>query len=681
MPFRDKYTTFWFNDISSETMKVWVTNNKDIEFKATPNFTDTFVNPVASQIRYHTNTTISSNDFQVKCIAIGINLLEWRAIENWLSPLSKGKLHFDFNQNTYYEVKVSKMVKGSSFIAGANHILNEDTYNVEFTIEFTTTSDWAALGPQVVVPINETFTEKDKVVLVLVDRPDGCAVSQAFFNADYNDMTSNPENWNNANWWSNKLLSTEPSSTTLKTFLSGSQKDAMVACLKSSLESHQIVTLSSTVNNKFGMPAIYNLSKSINTTIPSKDAITVDAAKQRGRKYITQPTLLVNKTLYLDEEFYAKMSSDTGGNISYSNYNYYLLDGSVTTSEQLTNVKNYSVLLPNQIGYIRHQETVSGESQMVFSNPSDDNVYGILTNTAVTEDGLTLYGMSVLFTASSEAAFQHCPFYYLEDESTYAIMNAGAYDSYPDLYLDLGLTIETAVKKEGELLYQYDVAVQNVTLGVDGRTGFVTFNNLLADSATLTGSGGQTKLVEQSINNGIFNIPSGNPELLKVRIFGITKPAFKVKKDGVEKVEDIKVVQIFFQPVGEFKYPRNGKFAALLFSSIGKEAVYNSGFYPLVSSNFVNADLYGSRINNYLFSANCMLSYNQISAGSNMWVLTIPEADFIGCTLCDMSKVGEDGSVTKPPYMYLSLCDYTEASIATDTSMASYALLQTRDVF
>lgn len=684
MPFRDKYTNFWFNDISSETMKVWLTNSKDIEFKATPNFTDAFVNPVSSQIRYHTGTTFSSNDFQLKCIAIGVNMLEWRAIENWLSPLAKGKLQFEFNDNTYYDVKVSKQVKGTSFIAGTNHILNTDTYNIEFTVEFTTTSDWAALGPQVVVPINETYTEKNKVTMLLVNSP-VAGVSTARFTYDYNTMTANPNNWAKLEWWTKGLDTTHEYTDEILAKLNGGSTTSkqMMECLKLSLQSHLIVTTSSAVNNKYGMPIIHNRSKSMNNIWPMSGSVTVKDTDRAGRKYITEPTLLVNKTIYLDEELFKNMEkpiAQGGGGISYSNYNYYLLDGSVTSDSVLTAELKYSSLRPNLVGYIRRQELSDGTVAMIVSNPSEHNIYGILGDATIGASGTTFYGLPIMFCASSDEAFKYCPFYYLEDDSTYAIMNAGSYEAYPDLYLDLGLTISTTVKKEKELLYNYNVSVQNTTLGVDGRTGFVTFNNLLADSATLTGDGGKTKVVESSTNNGVFSIPSGNPELLRVRVFGITHP--KMKMSATAPAEDIEITQIYFQPVGEFKYSRNGKFAAMLFSSICREAVYDAGFYPLVNEKFVNAGVYGSKINDYIFSTNAFLSYNAVSSGINMWVLTMPTKDFVGCSLCDPTILdASTGALKTSQYMYLSLCDYTEASIETDTSMSSYIMMQTRDAY
>ena len=655
MPFRDNYTTFWFNDISSETMKVWVTNSKDIEFKATPNFADAFVNPVASQVRYHTNTTFSGNDFQVKCIAVGVNMLEWRAIENWLSPLAKGKLQFDFNDNTYYTVKVSKQVKGKVFVSGTNHIYNNDTYNIEFTVDFTTTSDWAALGPQVVVPINEIYKDNAVVEMTLIDSPVTSVKKIKFVDGyTYNYMTADYSQWDKADWWRAGLSDAKSDHQLIKAALTDSRSTSMVECLKTSLAAYNVVSLSSSINNKFAMPIIYNKTMSNNTTYPEKGEAYIKLENRKGRKYITEPTLLVNKTIYLDETFYeAFQKTEGGGGGNYSNYNYYLLDGAIDHTGTLTATTNFKQLIPHVMAYIRQQTLQSGKHQMILTNYNNESDYGIVAPIPLGGEGFTFYGMSVLFTASSADAYKYCPFYYLEDDNTYAVMNAGSYDCYPDLFLDLGLTVKTEIKKEQELLYDYEVSVQNTTLNVNGKTGFVTFNNQLAESATLVGDSGKTKVVSSSTNNGVLAIESGRPELLKVRVFGINQPVITRSPDNQQATEPIGITQIFFQPVGEFKYPRNGKFAALLFSHLKREAVYNEGFYPLVGENFVNASIYGSKVEDYLFTINGFISYGSVSTKNNMWVLTIPTKDFTDCSLCKTTAVNAGtGYLTTPQYMY-----------------------------
>ena len=145
--FRDTYTDFSFNEIKSENFKVWITNNKDLQRSMSPNFSDKFNSPTYGQTRFHEGTTIDKQDFKLSCAAINITLNEWRAITEWLSPLKSGKLRFDWNDKYYYMVKVSKAITGSMFIKSKVDSVMGDLYIINFTVEFTTINDWAALGP------------------------------------------------------------------------------------------------------------------------------------------------------------------------------------------------------------------------------------------------------------------------------------------------------------------------------------------------------------------------------------------------------------------------------------------------------------------------------------------------------------------------------------------------------
>ena len=147
MPFRDEYTNFNFNNQDSSAFKVWVTNNRDIKIALTPNFSDSFISPQFGGVRYLNGTTVDKTDITVNCIAINVNMNEWRAICNWLAPNKIGKLNFDFNKNSYYNVKLSKGVSSSSFYnMGVHDKFNGDYRIIEFTLEFTTVGDYAAIG-------------------------------------------------------------------------------------------------------------------------------------------------------------------------------------------------------------------------------------------------------------------------------------------------------------------------------------------------------------------------------------------------------------------------------------------------------------------------------------------------------------------------------------------------------
>lgn len=683
MPFRDNYTNFWFNDISSETMKVWMTNNKDLQFQLTPSFTDTFVAPVAAKTRYHTATTFTSSDLQIKCIAIGVTQRDWRAIQNWLMPNRKGKLQFDFNDNTYYEVKVKQQIKGTSFVEGSRGYIEGDVYNIEFTIDFTTVGDWAAMGPQVVVPINEKFQDFESVEAIAPAQDQLKDLSQLTvkLTISYNEVTSNSANWYKADWWEEQFDSTHSHSAIWISYL---RKDnvtsqATISLILQAIANMNVPTIAAAINNKFFVPMIYNKTQSRNTSTPFIAGATA-ISNSKNRVYLTQPTIIHNKTIKLDTEYY---NPDIAG---FSSLQYYLFDASLEWLEGYDGeTVDLTKLRSNYIASIAQETLVNLDNTtgMVMSYHPNEQDYGLEAKTLLDSNGFAFFGMPVLFAASTNAAYEACPFYYEEEEDTYAIMNAGSYESYPDLYVNLGSLTNTHILKNGTLLYDYNVAIKNTALQFNGKTGFATFNNMLAEAATLSSGAGNTKVVTSSTNNGLLSIDSGNPELIKIRVFGMTESKF-ARTDGSEAVDPVGLTHIFFQPVGDFKYARNNPFAVLLFKNVVKEQLYNNKQYPLISRNYLESSTYGSNITDYTFTTNAFISKNLIGKGNYMWTLTLPTDEVTSPTLTGLT-INDDGFITDydktPVYMYLSLCDYTELTVVSDTSNASYFMMQTRDAF
>ena len=72
MAFRDRYTDFSFNEITSKQMNVWITNSMDLQMRLTPEFSDTFVSPTYSGSQILTGTSITKSDFSLKCIGIDL---------------------------------------------------------------------------------------------------------------------------------------------------------------------------------------------------------------------------------------------------------------------------------------------------------------------------------------------------------------------------------------------------------------------------------------------------------------------------------------------------------------------------------------------------------------------------------------------------------------------------------
>lgn len=143
----DKYTNFYFNGKNSEDMKVFITNNNDLQVTMCPQFTDNFATPSFQNGRYYLGTTISSMTIpDIKCVALNVTASDWRAIINWLSPSAVGELVFNFNVGTYYMVKLSTSPTANMTPRSKGNSIINDTMVIEFTLSFTTIGDYAALG-------------------------------------------------------------------------------------------------------------------------------------------------------------------------------------------------------------------------------------------------------------------------------------------------------------------------------------------------------------------------------------------------------------------------------------------------------------------------------------------------------------------------------------------------------
>lgn len=615
MAFRDQYTNFWFDDISSETMKVWITNSRDLKFHATPKFSDAFVSPTVSQTRYHTGTTISNQEFTVKCLAINVNMLEWRAIQNWLSPLRVGKLSFDFNDWTYYLVKVSKEISGTTFINGYDHA-HGDNYTIEFTITFTTVNDWAALGPTVTIPLNKVFN--------------GGAVDKDYL--------------------------------TNKTF-----------------------SLETAINNKYYMPAVYNKTVAANPA-------SVKTTPSGTRKYLVEPTIVSNTVIYFDDTI--PQPTDAGALYA---YRLYYLDSVGETA---------TALMPRLYGTISWSLDDSG----AISGPFFDLVDG---STEQISHGINCLGLSLLFVPLHKRGTINgdnivSPFYIWENANTYAIMNCGAYETYPNLSLDLGVSNLATVDLEGVPLYSYTSNFYNTVVQIHGHSGTAIVGDSLAEygvvkdlrisSGTYASNPSlQTPVIADSYNYGPLVIPSGNPELLKIRIFDCQIPSLDGGLNTNNVTQDKHyshgVIQFIFQPVGEFQQLRTGPTAIMLFTQAAQEQQYNTGIYPFADS--YNTSNYGSTVHDKFFTLNGFISQVEFKDDNEVpyttYVLTIPTLELFSESESWEAAPDEDKDANahilkkvvwgkaQNPYLYLSLCNTTNLSITVNNAVTSYMSIHTRD--
>lgn len=169
--FRDKFTDFAFNHISSKTMGVWITNARDLQDIITPNMSNGYVAPTYADGRHYTGTTISSSTIPVKCVAIDITANDKRDISKWLSARAAGPLVFGYDPYHYYNVKIAGGITAEKWVRSKYHKeLGGYTYIYTFTINFETVDSWCKLGMPVnyslkpegttLQPLNKSTTEE-----------------------------------------------------------------------------------------------------------------------------------------------------------------------------------------------------------------------------------------------------------------------------------------------------------------------------------------------------------------------------------------------------------------------------------------------------------------------------------------------------------------------------------------
>lgn len=640
--YRDNYTDFTYNDVRSSSMKVWITNNHDIAMAATPKFQDTFVSPTFGQGRYLTATSITQSDFTLKCIAIYVTLQEWRAIQQWLSPLSSGKLQFQFNQFTYYDVKVSQQITGTTFVAGKMDKILGDLYIIEFSITFTTIDDYAALGQPVTCLLNRDFGWEDR------------------------DETTN--------------------------------------------ELIYKYTRNSVIANKYYMPAIYGYREHN------------EAPDDNNRVYITAPTSLLNKMLYFDTKGF--QGEDTG---PYDNY-FYLVENSL-----IPNGNGDNEIIP--VAAIIVSRTVTEDNKASFT-AQVVNIQGsvVFNEIQINENvGISFYGLDLMLCSTSNQ-MARSPFYYEEEPGTYYIMNTGAYDLYPTLYTNSGASKDITIKLEDELVYDYKLNFNQSTLVFLCKYGIVTYNNKIAEAATLNTADTEIEVVSSSVNNGVLAIPSGRPEILKCKILDVETANFGTivvtekfresatitweslqsatlplaypngmnstsdnvghivavypeEEGDTEHYVDVEystsvdsLYVIYFQPFGDLKYVRNQSTAYHLFTGLKQELAYDAYGYPVYESPLVTDIGYGSTIENSMFSINAYVVNGVTYKGKDVEgnersykckALIVPKKDFD--TSFNINNL-------KNNIGYISVCDAAKLNIESG-SYEGYAILQTRDAY
>lgn len=144
----DVYTDFCFNEKFSTDMKVVITNSRDLSLSFGPAFTDTTTSLGGGDGYVLEQTAVTATKLTMKCVAVDVTLNEWRKICKWLSPDTIGRLQFNFNNQSFY------MVKLSAIPTPVMEPYRTGTYIITFSLSFTTIGEPYAIYPTVSAYLN-----------------------------------------------------------------------------------------------------------------------------------------------------------------------------------------------------------------------------------------------------------------------------------------------------------------------------------------------------------------------------------------------------------------------------------------------------------------------------------------------------------------------------------------------
>lgn len=529
MPFRDEYTDFTFNGKTSEQMKVWITNSRDIQFRLTPEFTDTFVSPAFSNSQVLTGTNITKSTFQLKCIAIDVSMGEWRAIQRWLSPDAVGRLEFNFNYDTYYNAKISKSITGKSFVKGGYDKLLGDLYVVEFTVDFTTVDDYAALGPVNVGVINQTYN---------LDKINKKQISQVSITGSGVSVTNN-------------------SVGNVKTIL-GLSYDQSYNVRYMPKGSGEILD--------YTIPVVNDLATSNNPYFLPIFTKESNAPKNIG-----------NKTVKFSLPSSSVVSS-TAGVLAY-----YFRPG----DEQKETAANYNASYAMKIGAI---DAINKTCYLDIYGSRDG---GDSLDTKITSIQLTCPSGSTTYISDDVSIFSEDIFYRKVNDSLnitfpnqtnyYHICNTGSYDMYPEFYIrpNSGNT-SFSIQYNQQDHYKYIYAFNSSSyVTINARHGLVLSGNTLAEEVYVYNTNLNDNTVQRKamfgnagrVNQGIMAIPPGNAESLRCIVTKIED----VKITSTDNTGDLKLLHINTNHPLQFTHNHA---IMHLFIDVKRSDAFNHNLYP-----------------------------------------------------------------------------------------------------
>lgn len=414
-------------------------------------------------------------------------------------------------------------------------------------------------------------------------------------------------------------------------------------------------TIESVSNNRYFMPTMVKLPT------------TITGAK---------PILLRNRPISVELPVSLKDNLAAGDVLAY------FVNGQILSAPESLTSGEYTTSAAYQLRSYENPQT--GETGVAFESVSWGNDLTarleIISSWSwlIAEDGklkfnLNIFGNDILLyiqiitVPSSDPSGDLEPYDLAQHFSipsfNYSILNTGSYDMYPEFWFTSPTNKQYSVKVNGNTVYDYHLAYET-PMSIDCSTGFATINGTLAENANYSYDTNEYSIVqpvvESSINHGRCIIPSGSPELFKIRVLSFHNSINLFDPVSPPTLSNFGVLS--FAVYGTPHYDHDNAIA-FLFKDVAWSHRFNTGGYPyapVASSSAYVSDF----------------DWCQLLPDVVMSRITQDNKTYY-TLMGDLSSL-ESIDFTEMSEMYCSVCNATNVEVVGTTGSV---LLQTRDAF
>lgn len=143
----DNYLGFTYGGTHSSVYNAFIVNEgSDLKFYNTPSFSNEFAFPKFGENSVLLGINKENREISFRLFLKEVSLTSYREFLNWLKPNPQSKaFYFDYESEFEYNVVVNSIGEGS-FTVNPNCGVDNETYNVELDISFSTVGDYAAVA-------------------------------------------------------------------------------------------------------------------------------------------------------------------------------------------------------------------------------------------------------------------------------------------------------------------------------------------------------------------------------------------------------------------------------------------------------------------------------------------------------------------------------------------------------